>query len=546
MIRLYLFILLPMLLATVMYLFPNKHIKRIAILFQAGLLVCAIVNFMYVKQYETIFERLGGWDGYVGISLRADALSSVMLMLTAVLFLVMLIFNYSKDYVNNLFLFLFLVLQALMMGIFLSNDLFNIYVLMEVSTIIVSILIMFKKDSQSIYDGMIYLFVNIVGMAFFLFGIGFIYKTFGVLDFNGIKEKMHLIEHSKTLIIPYALMITAVGLKSALMPLFSWLPKAHATPSAPSIVSAILSGLYVKTGIYLFIRVQEMYIGRIDMSEYFMVMGFLTGVIGFILALSQTDIKLILAYHTISQIGLIMIGLNYPDTNAYWGAVYHIISHAFVKSTLFLTAGIIIEEYQTRNIWEIKGVFKRLPVVATSSILAILGITGAPFFNGSISKYLIESGIKGNMLEYGVLLINLGTIIYFMKYLSMFWGKWEGPKARVDKYRRVIIIILGLLCFIGGLYGQGLINYLFNQDVVIDLPSYMQKIIVYLASLVAGVIIYKKIVLKSQILYKVQELKVGFNNVCLLITIFFSVTLLYLVMKYMLLEPAVAPVARFF
>ena len=220
---------------------------------------------------------------------------------------------------------------------------------------------MFNKDSLSIYVVIVYLLTILVSMTFFLLGIGYLYKIFGHLDFETIKSLMPEIKNPRTLILPYTLLITSIGLKSAIMPLFSWLPRAHGTPSAPSIVSAILSGLYVKGGIYLLIRFQDTFSYHLDTSKAFLVMGFLTAVIGFIFALSQTDIKLILAYHTVSQIGLIIFGLSMGSEYSYYGAIYHIINHAIFKSTLFLTAGIIIEQYQTRDIRQIRGVFKRMP-----------------------------------------------------------------------------------------------------------------------------------------------------------------------------------------
>lgn len=528
MISLYLFIILPIIIATVRYLFPHKYIKILYILLQFCLLAGSIHNFIYVKYNGTVVQTMGGWSGYSGISLRADILSSVLLMLTSFLFFAMVMFNYRKMYSDKMFLFMFLLLQSLLSGVFLSNDLFNIYVLIEVSTIIVSILIMFKRDSQSIYDGMIYLFANIVAMLFFVFGIGFMYKIFGVLDMSGIKERMYLIEDPKTLILPFSLLITAVSLKAAVLPMFSWLPKAHATPSAPSVVSAILSGLYVKTGIYLFLRIQEMFAGMIDTSQFFMFLGFLTGVIGFILALSQTDIKLILAYSTISQIGLIMLGLNFPNHSSYWGSVYYIINHAFFKSVLFLTAGIIIEQYKTRNINEITGVFRKMPMVAISSIIAILGITGAPFFNGSISKYLIQTGASGNIAEYGILFINLGTMTTFMRYSSIMWGKLKGEKYSVDIYRLSVITVLALGCFAGGVFGQGFIEILFNQKVAFDFTEYTQKTFIYFANLIISLIVFKKLKASDKLFNRVREFELSFNGICFSITAFFCAALCYL------------------
>ncbi len=541
MVSLFLLIILPILISTLIYLFRWSWIKILALFMQLFVLAASINNFLYVKYNGTVMELIGSNEKYVGIALRADLLSCVMVMLTAFLFLMMLIFNFSKKYVDGLFLFLFLTLQALVTGVFLSNDLFNIYVLVEVSTVIVSILIMFKRDGRSIYDGMVYLFVNIVAMTMFLFGVGYIYKIFGVLDMTGVYEKMSLIEDPKAVIAPYVLLITAVGLKSALMPLFSWLPKAHGTPSSPSIVSALLSGLYVKGGIYLFIRVQEMFKPAIDASEYFLIMGFLTGVIGFILAILQSDIKLILSYSTISQIGIIMVGINYMHEYSYWGAVYHIINHAVFKSTLFLTAGIIVEEYGTRHLPDIRGVFKRMPIVAIASVISILGITGAPFFNGSISKYLIQSGARDSFFEYSLFIINLGTLLCFIKYSSMFFGKDERTLAELssEKYkdvstvRKIVVLFMAMLCFIGGIFGQKFISFLFNFNVSIGFIPYMEKVMIYFATLILGVFIYKWVIVKNKLFTRAREFELSFNDICLSIVIFFGITTVYLLVKHM-------------
>ncbi len=571
MIDLYVFILIPILVAILMYLFPKKNIKIFVIMMQIILLIMAFKNFLYVKEMGTVVQTLGGYSPVIGISLRADILSSILVVLTLFLFLSMLIFSYDKVYINHLFIFLFLILQGLIIGVFYSEDLFNIYVLLEVSTMVVSILIMFKKDKRSIYDGMVYLLVNIVAMTMFLFGVGYLYKVFGVLNIYSINELMSSVNNNKSMILPYALIITAVGLKSALMPLFSWLPKAHGTPSAPSIVSAILSGLYVKTGIYLFIRMQFMFSSVFDTSSIFLVLGLLTGIIGFFFALAQTDIKLILAYHTVSQIGLIMIGINYPDTYSYWGGVYHLLNHAIFKSVLFLTAGLIIEEYNTRNIYEIRGVFKRMPLISVATILAILGITGAPLFNGSVSKYLIQKGTAGTFMEYAIIFVNLGTIISFVKYSSMFFYNGEiisinkfqnllmrkkifhsnldiNDSTNIDsisvngtidtinsednntnltehKYvsfnRKLVVLTLGVVCFLGGIFGEKIIFFLFSQEIHISFESYIHKGQVYIISIIVGYIVYKFIILKSHLLHKVREIELNFNYICLSIVSFF-------------------------
>ncbi len=534
MINLNVYIVLPILTGTLLYLFRWKYMKRFVVFIHGFLFVASVHGFIYVKNFGTIMNSLGSW-GHYGIVLYGDLVSMTLLMLTSFMFFVMLMYDYQAKYANRLFLFLFLILQSLISAIFLSNDLFNIFVLIEVATIVVSILIMFKQDKQSVYDGILYMLVNIVAMNFFLFGIAFMYRTFGVLDLSLIHEKMPLVTNPATLILPYALMMTAVGLKSAIMPLFSWLPKAHGTPSAPSTVSGILSGLYVKTGVYLFLRISHLFYPVIDGRPFFLVVGFITAIVGFMLAIAQTDIKLILAYHTISQIGLIMVGLNYPTEYAYWGGIYHIMNHAFFKSTLFLGAGMMIDHYKTRNIWQIRGVLNTMPVAGWASLLAVLGITGAPFFNGSISKYLIQTGTQDSFMEWGIMIINLGTIISFIKYSHVFLPDKQvahTKKPLVNGFQNTSILVLGIICVIGGIWGQSLISILFNQEMTIPILSQLEKGAIYILSLAVGYLIYKYFVLKTAFFKYLKLFELDFNGICLSLTGFMVSIFIYLSIIY--------------
>lgn len=521
-------IVLPVIIGALAMLLPLHIYKKIALSLQMMMLAMGIVIFEDVKNNGTIIQNIGGWIPYIGITLRADPLAIVMVILTTLLFLAMFIYNLGNNYDDNIFLFLFTTLEGLIIGIFLSNDLFNIFVLLEVSTLIISILIMYKKDSPSIYDGINYLLISIVGMSFFLFGIGMLYKSIGVIDLYGINISLLNIREPDTIILPYAFIITGISLKSALMPLFSWLPKAHGSPSAPYIISAILSCLYVKNGVYLFIRVQDAFSPLIHTYNYFLVMSFITAVIGFVLAIAQRDIKLVLAYHTVSQIGLIMMGINMGSPHTYWGGVYHIINHAVFKSVLFLTAGMIIDEYGSRDVYKIKGVSKRMPVVAIASLLAIFGIIGAPLFNGSISKYLISYGTDNSWLEYALVLVNLGTIVSFIKYSQIFFGNNGTNQKSNNHYKNAIVLILGIMCFIGGIYGREFIVFLFGIDIQINTVSYINKALIFLFSLFIGFIIYYFLIKGKSYLQRINSFELTFNGVCLMILAFFTMTLTYL------------------
>ncbi|MDD5018758.1 MAG: proton-conducting transporter membrane subunit, partial [Eubacteriales bacterium] len=373
---------------------------------------------------------------------------------------------------------------------------------------------------------LIYLLVNIFSATFFLFGLALLYKQTGTFSLTLLAGMLPGLENTGALNLPYALILTSVCLKAALMPLFSWLPKAHGTPSSPSVVSAVLSGLYVKSGIYLFIRCQNAF-SIIDTSTFFLIAGIITAVVGFVFAIAQSDIKLILSYHTVSQLGLIMIAVNMGDETAMWGGTYHIINHAIFKSCLFVGAGVIIDEYKTRNIYEIKGVFKRMPLVSIAMIAAILGITGAPLFNGSISKYLIAHGFSGALGDIALVVINIGTIVSFVKFSGIFFGDTK-IKAAVYKNRTFVCMALGAICLVFGVMGAPIIRALFGVTVTIDAAGYVQKSLVYFASIGAGILIYRYLVRGKAYWQHVRAIDLGFNAIAMTVVLFFCVLTGYL------------------
>ena len=518
------FVLAPIISGVICYKL-NRHIRRPVVIFiQSALAVLVIYSFSLIDVNGSISEVLGSDNAILGIGLSADRVSIVMVGLAVFLFTVSFVYTFPDKYFDEKFTMLFMILQGLICGIFLSDDIFNIYVLVEVSSVIIAILVMFKQEGRSIYDGLIYLLTQIVCMAFYLFGIGYLYKIFGVLSIKAIREAIPLVEASQ-LVLPFAFILTAISLKCAFFPLFSWLPRYHAPYSAPFAVSAILSGLYVKSGIYLFIRFTDMFSPAIQMSNFFMIVAIITAACGFLLAVSQKDIKLMLAYSTVSQMGLIAIGLNFTDETAWWGSVFHILNHALFKSLLFLTCGNIVDVYGTRDINKIRGVMKRMPAVGVATLMGVLGITGAPFFNGSISKYFIQYGAKGTALDYIIILINTGTIIVFVKYISMLWGD-GGKKVKVDAYKISVALLLGTLCLCAGIFSPHIIRILFGIDVSVNLLLYIEKVVIYVVTVILAFLFYKFVLSKSTKIYAITQNALTFPQIILSLLVFFIVLLL--------------------
>ncbi|MEN3187135.1 MAG: proton-conducting transporter membrane subunit [Atribacterota bacterium] len=530
------FVLTPIIFGVLLFLLNSTYAKQSVLAFQLGLVFASFYNFVKLRLLEIplSIECFGGWSRVIGIALKWDLVSAVFVILTTILFFFLFVFDYRSGHANRLFLMLFCTLQGLIIGIFLTHDFFNVFVLYEVSTIIVSILIMFQKDKQSIYDGMLYLLTNLTAMVFFLFGVAILYRMLGVLDFALAKDQMALLSSTRSLILPYAFFLTALSLKTAILPLFSWLPRAHATPSAPSTVSALLSGLFVKNSLYLFFRIRNVFDPFLEITEFFLFLGWLTAFFGALLALSQKDIKLILAYSTVSQLGLITMGLNMDHELAFWGAVYHILNHAVFKSTLFLSAGIITETYGTRDIEKIRGVGRRMPLVAAATILAILGITGAPFFSGSMSKYWIAYGAKDALTTLAFFVANLGTITCFIRYSAILFGPQIHPmpsSPSLPTMQHSTVLVMGFLSLFGGLFARELTIFFFGKQLPLDPLSYLQKGGIFLASLLGGFLVVRTIG-QSKVLERIRTLDLSFNDVGMLMFLFFSLSFLYLTVKY--------------
>ncbi len=523
------FVILPIVVGVLIYAVPKLPLTLMVFATEIALAILLIATYPLLSD-GTVRQLLGAENIIMGILLTANNFTLILIGLSILLFTLSFLYSMGDTFFDRKFVMLFLILQGLLCGVFLSDDLFNIYVLLEVATVVVAILIMYRRDSRSTYDGMVYLLSQIICMLFYLFGIGYMYKIFGVLSIERIRE---MIPHvpSQQLVLPFSFIMTAVCLKSAFFPLFSWLPHAHGTPSAPSAVSAILSGLYIKNGIYLFYIFSNLFAPAMEHMQYFAVIGALTAILGFIFAVSQTDIKLILAYHTISQIGLIAVGLTSGSDISTVGALYHIICHTLFKSLLFLTAGMIIKRYKTRDIRNIHGVFKTMPIVGIATVFGILGITGAPFFNASVSKYFMLYGVKGTFTELLIIFINIGTVLSFVKYSHMLWGK-SLHREPSDVRKCIVVLILSALCLVGGVYGSEIINSIFDTNLAIDPLQYTIKARDYLYTVVGAFLFYRYILSKTTVHYRFGRISPSFRQIVLAIILFFVATELIMTLQF--------------
>ena len=521
------FVIAPVIIAVFLYVFFTMRVARIiAITFQGLFIVPAILLLAAARETE-IISIIGDYEGLLGITLRADNLAAVFILLTVAVFLAVGIYTIKTPYDRSkrLYLFLIFLLEGSLIGLFLARDFFNIFVLVEVSTVVVTILLMYDRSRRNLFAGMTFIMVNIIVMQFYLFGLGYMYMMTGVMDMEAAATAIAAID-DRTLALPYALIMTSIAAKCSLLPMLTWLPKVNAFTGSRFTIAAIISALHIKGGIYLFIRFQEIFGGMA--MDFFLIIGIVTAISGIVMALAQTEIRLLLAYSTIAQVGLIIAGLSLGDDYSFIGSLFHIVNHTLFKLALFLCASQISYYYKTKDIRQIRGALRTVPRVAIANIMVIFGIVGAPIFNGSISKYFLAYGATG-FFQWIIILINFGTILVFIKYSVIFFGKplGEVSEAKPDWDRLSVVFGLAGCCLLLGIFGTQSIQLLFNQQVNLDMWGYLEKSVIFAVSVGVGFVVYRKFIENKDFLRPLNDLNMSFHKICVSMGVFFAVLVIY-------------------
>lgn len=512
-------IFIPIISAICIYMFHNKYINYLAYVAELFIGITSIYYFNFLKETSNHVVFIGGWSGYAGIALKNDWLSISTIFLVVLIWSIILLYSWSSRGKDSIFIFLILFLQGIFIGLVQSNDLFNMFIFIELATIISSILIVYKKDGYSLKAGIFYLLFNSIGIMFFLLGMLLIYMLTGTLNMDITKDVINSMDNTIAIKAAYIFIISAVGVKSAFFPVFNWLPKAHG--AATSSVSALLSGVLVKSGLYAFIRINNIF--SIDiLNEFFLFIGFLTAFSGMVFAISQKDIKQILAFSTISQVGVILIALSRGEGYSFYGGIVHLFNHAFFKSLLFLSAGIIVNEYGTKNIDEIKGVFKRLPATSVFMIIGIISITGAPLLNGAVSKTIMLyslSPIEAVFFN----IINLGTVVYFIKLSKIFFGDIK-IRSKVSLNCNLALVLLSFFCIILGLFYKSVTSVIWPVDFYLIRVLEIDKFVIYVINIVLGYLIYDKIISKEyKLIKKIRKINITFETANVMLLMFISI-----------------------
>ncbi len=353
---------------------------------------------------------------------RVDALGSIFTLTAAILWSLSTLhsYYYIQGQPDNLRYYFFLLLCfSWSLGIGLSGNLFTLFIFYELFSISTYPLIIQEETKEAFRAGLKYIIYILLGGSLIIFSVVFCYSLVNFMLFNMVGI-LHSIDNILYLKILFWTFIIGFGVKAAIMPLHGWVPDAH--PVAPSPFSAILSGIMVVAGAFGILRVIYNIFGpeiipSLDVQPILGTLASITIILSSIMAIEQDNLKRRLAYSTIGQMSYIVLGAIILTPQATWGAMVHIINHATMKGTLFLCAGNIIKETGIKNVSQMRGIGKQLPLTMSAFTIAALGMIGSPPFAGFISKwYLCLGAISDGKFIYALvyLLSSLLGAIYFL------------------------------------------------------------------------------------------------------------------------------------
>ncbi len=476
-----LFVILPLGAAFIMAIMGrfikniNKYISSVIMI----LLFCLSLHFIFRTEGSFVY-KVGGYEAVNGIPIAIymvlDGLSKLILLIISLVGLLAIFYSisYTKQYTaERKFYVLFSLMIAGMNGVVISGDIFNIFVFLEIAAMSSYALVAFGVEKHQLEASFKYQVLGGVASLLILLTIGLIYWNTGTLNIADISRQLTVNCSSPEGISVFMkfisiLLISGFGLKAAIFPFHTWLPDAHS--SAPSPISAMLSGVLIKAiGIYVILRLFfNMFPLSYEISLTITILGTISMIIGGLLALGQWDIKRMLAYSSISQVGYIVLGVGIGmmllasggsktiAALSITGGLFHLVNHSVFKGLLFLNAGAVEYRTGTRNMKKLGGLSQVLPITSNTSLIGSLAISGIPPFNGFFSKLIIIiAAIQARYyaLAFLAVLVSVITIAYFMKLQKYTFFNTDGSKWVKKKISEVpfsmatSMIIMAMLCF---------------------------------------------------------------------------------------------------
>lgn len=384
----------------------------------------------------TVAVNLGGWLPPWGVVLVVDQFSSLMLVVSSIVGLAVLIYATGQGAADgdaegpvSIFHPTYLILMAGVSNAFLSGDLFNLYVGFEILLTASYVLMTLGGTGPRVRAGVTYVVVSVVSSLLFLIAIAMIYGATGTINMADLAVKLaNLDQGTQTML--HLMLLIAFGIKAAVFPLSFWLPDSY--PTAPAPVTAVFAGLLTKVGVYAMVRTETLLFPGDTLNDFLMVVALLTMVVGILGAIAQTDIKRLLSFTLVSHIGYMVFGLSISSKLGLGAAVYYVVHHITIQTSLFLVTGLIERRGGTTSIDRLGGLAKLSPILGVLFFIPAMNLAGIPPFSGFLGKLgLLQAGSAlGTPLAWVLVGGSVAVSLLTLLAIARVWNRafWRSPE----------------------------------------------------------------------------------------------------------------------
>lgn len=416
-----------------------------------------LMHFVAVIKGQLPWVVMGAWPAPFGIALGVDGFSLLMLAVTAILNVACLLFDsWERRFwpQRPFFYSVWYFLLAAVTGAFVTLDWFNMYVWYELMIMASFGLVIFAKGQKSLEGIFKYVFLSILGSAFFLMGVALLYGQLGTLNMIDVALKAKSISSNSHVIGP-VVMLMAIGFafKAGIFPLFNWLPASYHLPSAS--VSAFFAGLLTKVGLYSLLRLKATFPAAFD-ARFWWILAALTMIVGVLGAANQWHVRKILTFHIMSQVGYMACGLL-PGSLLPKAVLFYIIHHIVVKSNLFLVSGLLAHGFfkGVENLRQMGDVLSRSPLLGFVFAVSAFSLGGIPPLSGFWAKLWLFQGLWHQ--PGGLVLVFVGAFVSIWTLYSMvkiwkhaFWGSFENHQPEPISWPAwmAVMVLAGVTLFL--------------------------------------------------------------------------------------------------
>jgi len=463
-------VVVPMIAAPLCVLFGNRQLAWwLAFLASLASFLFSAHMLLQVLDGDVLSYHLGGWAPPLGIEYRIDAANAFVLLLISGISTVILpyarqsVIHEIKKVSHTLFYCCYLLCFTGLLGVVATGDAFNVFVFLEISSLSTYVLIAMgaERDRRALTSAYDYLILGTIGATFFVIGIGFLYIATGTLNMADLAVRLADMGDNRTVQAGFAFIVVGMGLKAAIYPLHLWLPGAYTY--APSVVTIFLAATATKAAIYVLLRFmfsvfQPDFIFELHtLTWIIMPLAILAMFAASLIAAFQSDLKRLLAYSSVAQVGYMILGIGLATKISLSASIIHLFNHGITKAVLFMVVGAFVMRKGSSFIKNLNGLGKQMPWTSAAFVIGGLSLIGVPGTAGFISKWLlIDAAFKLNLWWLAILIVlsSLLAVIYVWKAVEVLYLKEpdEGGEIReVPMSMMIPMWIMAIACIYFGL-----------------------------------------------------------------------------------------------